>query len=454
MPRTVLLLAAALPLAAATCDSLASLKIAHATIRTAALVPAAGETPSYCRVAGVLKPTADSDIRFEIWMPAKWNGKFEGIGNGGFAGSISTPALAGAVRRGYATASTDTGHEAGGTDASWALGHPEKAVDFGYRAIHETAVAAKAAVAAFYGSGPKKSYFDSCSNGGRQALMEAQRYPEDYDGIVAGAPANNWTHLLANAVNTVQATTAEGAWIPPAKLQTIEAATLAACGKDGIVEHPDRCNFKPASLLCKGADSDACLTAPQVASLEKILAGTRGAKGQIFPGYVVGGITGPGGWASWITGSAPGKSLMYAFGTNFFEYVVFQDKAWDYHTFQADRDTAKADRFARVFNSNDPDMGKFAARGGKLIIYHGWSDAAITPLSTIDYYRQIKKPDDFVRLYMIPGMQHCGGGPGDSPEALREINAAVERWVEEGTAPSQIPTKKRVLCPYPQEACK
>lgn len=463
---------AALPLSAATCDSLKSLAISHATIETAVLVAASGATPSYCRVAGTLKPSADSDIRFEVWMPEKWNGRFEGVGNGGFAGAISTSVMAAAVRLGYATASTDTGHRATGTDASWALGHPEKAIDFGYRAIHETALAAKKAIAAFYGGNAKRSYFNSCSNGGRQALMEAQRYPEDYDGIIAGAPANNWTHLMANAMYTTQALTAEpGSWIPPAKLAIIEAAALAACDakdgvKDGVIDRPDQCGFQLASLLCKGADADTCLTAAQVAALEKVLGGIRGSKGPIFPGYVVGGITGQGGWTEWITGTAPGKSLMYAFGSNFYSNIVYQDKAWDYRTFQPDRDTRKADEAgARVFNSTDPDLSKFAARGGKLILYHGWSDAAITPLSTIDYYKQIRRPEGFVRLFLVPGMKHCGGGPGPnefgaSPgaagDALHDIDAALERWVEEGVAPAQMIAKSgartRPLCPYPQVA--
>jgi len=464
---------AALPLAAATCDSLSALKVAHATIEMAALVAAEGNVPAYCRVAGVLKPSADSDIHFEIWLPAEnWNGKFQGIGNGGFAGSIDKGALGAVVRKGYATAATDTGHRAGGTDASWAVGHPDKVIDFGYRAIHETAVAAKAAIAAFYGSGPKRSYFNSCSNGGRQALMEAQRYPEDYDGIIAGAPANNWTHLLANAMWVTQALTAEAAsWIPPAKVLAIEKAALAACDAkdgvtDGVIDSPNRCGFQPASMLCKGADAESCLTAPQVTALEKILSGVRGAKGQLFPGFVVGGMPGRGGWVAWITGLEAGKSLAYAFGSNFFGNVVYQDTAWDYKTFQPDRDTQLADeKYARIFNSNDPDMSKFAARGGKLLLYHGWSDAAITPLSTIEYYGKIRDAAKFTRPYMVPGMQHCGDGPGPSEfgaspgvggDAMHDIDAALERWVEQGIAPAQLIGSKgsrtRPLCPYPQVA--
>ncbi len=481
--RIAALLLAAVPAVAATCDSLASLAIPHTTIATAEELPAGAFTPpggrpipnlpSFCRIAGASKPSGDSDIQFEIWMPAAdWNGKFEGIGNGGFAGAINYQGLAFAVAHGYATASTDTGHRAGGTDGTWALGHPEKVVDFGYRAIHETAVAAKAAIAAFYGSAPKRSYFDSCSNGGRQALMEAQRYPADYDGIIAGAPANHWTHLLANSIWIAQAMSEPGAYIPQSKLAAIETATLQSCDAadgvtDGVIDSPDRCRFKPSTLLCKDADSDSCLTAPQVAALEKILGGLRGAKGSLYPGYVVGGITGTGGWGDWTTGSAPGKSIGYAFGSNFFANMVYEDKAWDYRAFQPDRDTKKADdKLAQTLNATDPDMSKFQARGGKLIIYHGWSDAAITPLNAIAYFKTIKKPESFVRLFMVPGMQHCGGGPGPNNfgqaaagaagDPAHDINAALERWVEEGVAPAQIIAKKgertRPLCPYPQAA--
>jgi feruloyl esterase len=493
--KSLVLLCAALPAAAATCESLASLSLPHTTISRAEAV-AAGEftppggqrmakAPAFCRVAGTIKPSADSDIRFEVWMPASgWNGKFQGVGNGGFAGVISYAGMAAAVGAGYATASTDTGHEAGGTDASWALGHSEKATDFGYRAIHETALAGKAIAKAFYAAEAKRSYFNSCSNGGRQALMEAQRFPEDYDGIIAGAPANYWTHLLSNAVYMVQATMADPAsYIPASKLPAIEAGSLEACDaddgvKDGVIESPDKCRFKPATLLCKGAESDACLTAPQVKALEALL-GVPAQKP--FPGYVPGGITGTGGWSAWITGAAPGRSLMYAFGTNFFGNVVFEDKAWDWHSFQFPRDMKVADdKSARVFNATDADLSRFQARGGKLIIYHGWSDAAISPLNAIDYYKSVQakmgpKADGLVRLFMVPGMQHCGGGPGPNSfgqagpgtaagavDAEHDINAALERWVEGGPAPSQIVAARyksagvvertRPLCAYPQTA--
>src|SRR5450755_3881678 len=422
---------------ATTCDDLKKLALPATTINGAEAVPAGpytppgsqaiGDAPAFCRVAGVIQPVDDSNIQFEVWMPASgWNGKFQGIGNGGLAGSINYTGLADAIRHGYATASTDTGHHAAVTDGSWALAHPEKIVDFGYRAIHETTDKAKAIVRAFYGDAPRRSYFSACSNGGRQALMEAQRYPADYDGIIAGAPANFWTHLLSAALWDVQATMLDPAgYIPADKIPALESATLAACDaqdgvKDGVIDDPSRCQFDASELLCKGPDSNTCLTAPQVAALKKIYSGPQSSKGaQVFPGYSVGGEAGGGGWPAWITGAGSGKALMYAFGTQFFTNMVYNNAAWDWRTFTVDRDMQTADeKLAPVMNATDPDLKKFKARGGKLILYHGWSDAAIPPVNAIRYYESVvtkmgaKNTQPFVRLYMVPGMQHCGGGPG------------------------------------------
>jgi Tannase and feruloyl esterase len=482
------------------CSGLAKVAIPGVTIEVAHSLPAGSFTPpggspvanmpAFCRVAGVIKPTTDSNIQFEVWMPGSgWNGKFQGIGNGGFAGVIGFGAMAEAVRHGYATASTDTGHTAGGTDATWALGHPEKVVDFGYRAIHETTEKAKAIVVAFYGEGPRRSYFNSCSNGGRQALMEAQRFPADYDGIIAGAPANYWTHLLTGALWDVQATMLDAAsYFPPEKVAAIESAAVAACDaqdgvKDGVIDDPSRCHFDPSVLLCKGAESNDCLTAPQVAALKKIYGGPQNSKGkQVFPGYSAGGEGGGGGWPAWITGAGPGKALMYAFGTQFFTNMLYNNAAWDWRTFTVDRDMQAADeKLAKAMNATDPDLTKFKARGGKLILYHGWSDAAIPPVNAIDYYDSVvskmgaKNTEPFVRLYMVPGMQHCGGGPGPNSfgqggvpvgDAQHDVSAALERWVEQGTAPDSIIATKyktgtnpasgvartRPLCAYPEVA--
>ena len=481
---------------AASCDSLATLALPGTTINTAQTMPAGSFTPpagqpinnlpAFCRVTGVLKPSSDSNIQFEVWMPATgWNGKFQGMGNGGFAGAINFSGLGLALAHGYATASTDTGHQAGGTDGAWALGHREKLIDFGYRAIHEMTEKGKAITRAFYGEQPRHSYFGSCSNGGRQALMEAQRYPADYDGIIAGAPANNFTHLLTGVVWNAQATLSDpSSYIPANKIPAIESAALAACDandgvKDGVIDDPSRCNFDPAVLLCSGPESNTCLTQPQIAALKKIYSGPRNSKGeQFFPGYSVGGETGFNGWQGWISGAAPGKSIQLAFGNQFFQNMVYENPVWDFRTFDIDHAPKVADdKVAGILNATDPDLKRFQKRGGKLIVYHGWSDAAISPSNAINYYQSVvskmgaKDAAGFVRLYMVPGMQHCSGGPGPNVfgqsnvaegDAQHNISKALENWVEQGTAPNEIVAMKykgdtpaggvlrtRPLCTYP-----
>ena len=288
----LLVLASSSPaLRADSCTAIKDLKLPDTTITMAERVASGDlegpdidkplhELPPFCRVVGVLRPTADSEIRFEVWLPEKdWNSRFLGVGNGGFAGSIGYQSLAGNLKRGFATAGSDAGHQAQSEDASWAFGHPEKIKDFGWRAVHLTAERAKDVVKAYYGKTANKAYFDSCSDGGREALMEAQRFPEDYDGILAGAPANNWTRMLASAVDVTQATMSDPrAYISSLKLPAIERAALAACDasdavKDGIISYPAKCHFDPAVLLCKTADSLDCLTQPQVDSLKKFYAG-------------------------------------------------------------------------------------------------------------------------------------------------------------------------------------
>jgi len=449
-------------MAATPCEKLADLKLADTSIT------AAQAMPSYCRVTGVIAPTSDSHIEFEVWMPASgWNGKFQGLGNGGFGGAIDNAGLKTAVARGYAVAATDTGHRAGGTDAAWALDHPQKVIDWGYRAIHETAGKGKAIVTAYYGSAPKRSYFHSCSNGGRQALMEAQRYPADYDGIIAGAPAADWTHLFALAVSNLRALLDDpGSYIPAAKLNAIQSAALAACDardgvQDGVIENPAQCSFDPAALLCKEAESDACLTAPQLAALKQLYGGLRnGKRERLYPGYSPGGEAEQGGWAAWITGAAPERSLMFSFGTQYYRNMVFENAAWDYHTFNVDRDLkASEQKLGAIVNATDPDLKKFRDRGGKLILYHGWSDAAIPAQATIDYYQSVVKKlgaretGQFVRLYMVPGMEHCGGGSGCTDF---DFQAPIEAWVEQTKAPAEVIARGKgrthPLCPYPQVA--
>jgi feruloyl esterase len=360
--------------------------------------------------------------------------------------------------------------------------------DFGYRAIHETAVAARALVSALYGGRPERAYFSSCSNGGRQALMEAQRYPADYDGIIAGAPANYWTHLLTAAVWDQQIETDAAMRVPPAKLPAIEAATLAACDKqdgveDGVIDNPPSCRFDPGVLLCKGAETDACLTPAQVDGLKRLYAGPQSSAGKtVFPGHLPGGITGGGGWSTWITGPPTGgPSVGAQFGSGFFTNMVL-GRPVDARTFSVDRDMKTADdRLAATLNATDPDLKRFAQRGGKLILYHGWSDPAISAVNSIDYYNSVlakmgaRDSGAVMRVFMVPGLQHCSGGPGpnvfgqngaSTGDREHDIAAALEAWVEHGTAPNQIIATKyrtgtnpasgalrtRPLCPYPQVA--
>jgi hypothetical protein len=447
--------------------------------------------PAFCRVAIEARPSSDSDIKIEVWLPvSNWNGKFQGRGNGGFAGEIDYHSLAVAIHEGYATAGTDTGHAAAGTDARWALGHPEKITDFGYRAIHEMTQTAKAILKQFYPNQLQRSYFASCSNGGRQALMEAQRFPADYDGIVAGAPANYWTHLLTSAVWDAQSTTSDNAsYIPSSKLPALARAVNEACDAqdgvtDGIVSDPRKCHFDPTAILCKTVDSDQCLTVAQLTALKKLYNGAQDSRGnKIFPGLLPGAEDGPGGWSLWITGQAPGKGLLFAFGGGFFASMVYEKPDWSYKDADLGEAVKEADtKLAKDLNATDANPASFKARGGKLIMYHGWDDPAISPLNTIDYYQSMVKAmgrdgfSSFARLYMAPGMQHCGGGPGPdwfgqegpSPlgkDARHSAQMAIELWVEKGTAPSAIIASKyegrgatgdvemtRPLCPYPQAA--
>ena len=491
------------------CEQLARLALPHASITSAqtiaagAFTPPANATPwlvgdpafykrlpAFCRVSAVSKPSPDSEIKIEVWMPASgWNGKFRGLGNGGFAGEIDWRALGLAIAQGYASAATDTGHAANAGEATWALGHPEKIVDFGYRAIHEMTAVGKATTKAFYGDTPKYTYFAACSNGGRQALMEAQRFPADYDGILAGAPANYWTHLLTSVLWDAQATTLDpNSYIPSSKIPAIAQAVVAACDandglNDGILNDPRQCHFDPSTMLCKGADSDSCLTEPQAIALKKLYQGATDSKGsQIFPGFMPGGEEGQGGWPLYITGPAPAKALLFVSDYGYFADMVYDKADWDYKKANLDDALAASDKkFAGVLNSTDTNLKPFQARGGKLIIYHGWSDAVISPLNSINYYesviQQMGKPDadSFLRLYMVPGMQHCFGGPGPdvfgengfsiSNDPQHDIYLALEQWVEKGTAPPSVIASKledrgadpkvklsRPLCPYPQQA--
>jgi Tannase and feruloyl esterase len=452
--------------------------------------------PSSCRIHVVSTPSSDSHIEIEVWLPlTDWNGKFQGLGNGGLAGSIDKMALALALQKGYAAASTDTGHGAGDRDGSWALGHIEKIRDYGYRAIHETAVIAKTLMSAFYGKSPTYSFFVGTSNGGRQGLMEAQRYPTDYDGVVAGCPVVDpsgvlpmWAWLQQSINETATA------YVPPEKLKTIAAAVNQSCDakdglKDGVIDDPHSCHFDPAVLQCRSGDADSCLTPPQVQSLRNIYSGPP-ARSTAEPrlGFEPGAELGGSGWQEWLTGSGPGKSVQHVYALEFYRYFVYSDPQWtlDRFDYTRDQDVMRA-RLGSIMDATDADLSAFEARGGKLIMFHGWNDPALPPGATIKYFEKIQErmghdaADKFVRLYMVPGMQHCGGGPGphsfgQTPPAgaadpHRNVSAALEHWVEDGVAPAEIiatenrsvlkaliaanaadPVRTRPLCAYPKVA--
>jgi Tannase and feruloyl esterase len=438
-----------------------------ASARGAAAPPAAAKVfrslPPFCRVAATLKPSKDSDIKIEVWLPATgWNGKFQGVGNGGWAGSISYPALAAAVTAGYAAASTDTGHV--GNTAAFALDHPEKLVDMGYRAVHEMTVQGRAITDAFYGSRPSRSVWNGCSQGGRQAITEAERYPADYDAILAGAPAiyNMELHVARVALNALVHRTADSP-IPPEKFAMVHDAVLAACDardgvKDGVIDSPTSCDFDPSALTCKGADSPSCLTAAQVETMRGLYGPIKNGRGEV----VSPPLLQPGTELAWGTLAGP-KPLGLA--TEAMQYVVFKDAAWDWHRFNpaTDFDIAlKADE--RVLGLTDPNLKPFFDRGGKLLMYHGWSDPQVSAQNSVRYFNDVVKTTGkgvvgkSISLYMVPGMGHCQGGPGT--DTFDKV-AAIERWVETGRAPEQIVAshvkdgvtdRTRPLCPYPQVA--
>lgn len=464
-----------LVLAATSCDRLSSLTFPGATITSAATVaagrfaapgaaagnPAFAALPAFCRVTAVLKPASDSHIEMEVWLPIEgWNGKFQAVGNGGWAGVISYTALADALGRGYATASTDTGHA--GNNALFAIDHPDKLIDYAYRAVHEMTVKSKAIVSEVYGQPARFSYWNGCSTGGRQGLMEAQKYPDDFDGIVAGAPANYHTHLHTWDLSVaVPALLNPESAVPQVKLAMLNRAVIDACDardgvKDGLLNDPRSCVFDPATLLCRNTDSENCLTAAQLESIKRMYAPARTKSGSVvFPGKDFGSETG---WTAIAGGAQPANVSLGSF------QVAYKNANWNWKAFDLDRDLKVVDeRVGAMVNAVNPDLSRFKARGGKLILFHGWNDTAISAGNTVNYYESVQsamgsEQGDWMRLFMAPGMQHCGNGPGPN---RADYLAALERWRESGMAPDQIVASHaannvvdltRPLCPYPQLA--
>lgn len=459
------------------CARLLSVRHAGLQVASAARIPperfVAGpgqiiEVPASCRVVGVARPTSDSEIGFELWLPDAWSGRYVQLGNGGFAGNIDHPSLAAEIRRRNAAAMTDTGHKASQFDASWALGHPEKVIDYGYRSIKVTANAAQSLIDDYYRRPAKRRYFIGCSNGGRQALIAAQRYPDDWDGIIAGSPAVQWTKQLAAFAAIQHRLRSDRAnWIPATKLPIIQRAAIAACGNARL-----GCRIDVRKLICR--KGPACLTPAQAASLDLIQSGVGG-----YSGFEPTGAAVPQNWGQWILNPERSAPSQLAFARSAYRYLILDKPDWRIEQFDGGRDIPAASNrllagrtLAQVVNADDPDLDSFRRRGGKLTMYVGTADALISPASGAAYYRSViermgglPETQRFFRLFVIPGMQHCQGGvepnafgqawivPPLRADPEHDIRLALEAWVERGRAPDSIVAASHVatrqIRPYP-----
>ncbi len=501
------------------CESLAHRKFEHVSIETAELntsrkftpvergttLPVIDDLPSFCRVHGIARPVPGSEIGFEVWLPLeKWSGRLHMLGNGGYSSSIYWEQMTDRIRRGDVAVATDTGHTGDNYDMRFVVERPESLVDFSHRAVHESIVAAKAIVAAYYAKPAKYSYFTGCSTGGYQGLSEAQRYPDDFDGIIAGAPGNNRSRLnLAFLWNFAANHRDDNSQIvPDSKLPMVTRAAVKACDSidgvaDGVISDPRECKFDPAQIQCRGGDGEECLTSEQVTAIRKMYAGPRDARTgvQVYPGLTAGseGIQVDAkerpGWADfWNNRRQPDEPQR----VDFFRYWVFKDPRWDWRKFDWSSDIVRMDqRIAGTFDANRPDLTRFKARGGKLLMFMGWQDPVGSATEAINYYESVvarsslKAPDarhadtqSFLRLYMVPGMAHCRLGPGATfftsqmrrsippvEDARHDMMQALYQWVEQGTAPQDLiathfdepdsPVRKiafqRPICVYPQK---
>ena len=474
------------PVAAASCESLASLALPNTTITQAQSVapgdftpPAASardlgapvdwkQVPAFCRVAATIRPVPDSEVKMEVWLPMSgqaptWNNEFEADGNGGWTGSINYKYLGAALLKGFAAGMTDAGHEGG--SASFALGHPEKLIDFGYRAVHEMTLKSKAIIEAFYGRAPKVSLWNGCSAGGRQGLKEAQMFPADYDGIVAGDPIADFVGRSLGAVWMAQAVHHdEESLLTPEKYSVLHKAVRDACDamdgvRDGVIENPALCNFNPATIACKTGENTGCLTAPQVETARKVYSGVidSATKEVVFPGLM------PGSELGWGTQAGPRP---FTPATDYFKYIVFKNPDWDYKTLNFAGDIALAEKEDRdTINATNPDLKAFFQRGGKLLQYHGWSDQQMSGATSPKYYNSVLNSlgdatlvEQSYRLFMVPGMGHCGGGEG--ADTFDKVGT-MEQWLKSGKPPDKIVASRveagkvvrtHPLCPFPQTA--
>jgi feruloyl esterase len=485
---------------AANCSDMAATKLSGASVASAepvpqgpldvsyfGFLPSKVDVPAFCRIKG----TAGVSIGYELWLPqSSWNGRLLSLGNGGFGGALSTAGMADALVKGYAVTANDTGHQGNGRD--W-MGDPVQVRYWGHDATHLVTGPAKELIQSFYGTPAKFSYFEGCSTGGGQAMEEAEFYPDDYDGIVAGAPGMSYTHLMLSFLWGAKAADRPGGKIPPEGLKLLHQAVLDACDgqdgvKDGLISNPPACHFDPGTLACKPGQTSGCLSTAQVETARLIYQGPRNPRTgeQIYPGFAFGSEADPD-----ATGPAASGPLAYGWGGiqgplgEMFAFpllrdMAFHDPKWDWHTFDWDKDVADLDRrLSADITAMNPDLRPFHAHSGKLILYQGWGDPLDAPTLEIEYRREVIKTfaqkakdrhqatrtvDDFLRVFMAPGMAHCTGGPGPSRfDAL----AAVRAWVEDKTPPTRLiattavlpgenttglKPMSRPLCPFPQIA--
>ena len=454
------------------CEELANLRIPDVTISQVEQVQ---EPVPHCKVTGVI----GSEINFELLLPEKWNSRFAMGGGGGFVGSVQNMA-ASSIVKGYATAGTDTGHKGHGLKADWALDNMERQVNFGHLAVHRTAVTSKAIIEQYYCSPIAYSYFWGCSRGGGQAMMEAQRYPGDFDGIVTGAPAFGWPAIAAEFIQNTQAMYPDPddlnhPVVTKANLELLQALLLEQCDAlDGIQDHilndPRDCDLDKIEFprCTDDTPADDCFTSEQLEAIKVVYSGVTIEGREVYPGFPPGGENEPGSWQVWITGpigspmTAGFPSLHFGFGTEMFKYLVFQDPDWDYSTYDFS-DFFHTTRYASSYlDATSTDYSAFKNRGGKMIIYHGWNDPALSAYATIEHYEKVKSNDpdveNYLRLFLLPGVLHCSGGPGPDQADWLEL---VRNWVEDGIAPERVTVSKtedgnvvmtRPVFPYPEKA--
>jgi tannase/feruloyl esterase len=482
----------------------ASLAIENTTVRTADPLTAGGftppgaraplgELPAFCRVQGSVTTSKDSVVNFEVWVPAEWNGKIVATGNGGYSNTPTYRDMAQALTQGYATLGGDTGHQtATPEDLLWGVDHPERIIDWGSRSIHAIAGPGKRIAAALGGKPPRRAYFYGCSTGGHQGYAEIQRYPQDFDGVIAGAPGNNRLRLTAGFLWQFLANHRAGddptPIVPASKLPLITNAVVAACDAndgvtDGVVDDPRSCAFDPASLRCQENDGPGCLTGAQIAALNKMYAGAKNsATGeQVYPGWpkssealtVSANGMPASGWQQYWGGAEPARA-------NLWRYWVFEDPKWDWWSFDFDRHVTQAEeKIGGMVDQVNADIGPFKSRGGKAIVYQGWQDPVTSAIDTIAYYERVRtrqgsqqETDRFFRLFLVAGMGHCSGGTGatsfgnqNAPapvvDAQHDLLTALDAWVDRDAPPDRIvasrvvdgvTTRTRPLCSYPRRA--